>query len=323
MRELELLDLCKDTGGVFKKFAPYWTSEIYGFGKHIREYASYPWWLPICVNTDHGVTNRDFPIKSELESDAPYQLFHSPYLVKRWKTLSRKPCFCLFSPYVFYRRKNNICQISSPKGTISFPGHSTDSIDDLLSPKKYINQLKQLPDQYHPISICLHYHDINKGLHRIYLDEGFEVFTAGNPSHPKFTERFYDILKNFKYSTSNWIGSYIYYSVEMGIPFFLHGSPPEYFNKDDGNLEKGFVNSFHKQKYIKDCLELFSVKEDFISKDQASHVHKILGLSDGLSSLQLKKILYFALLRWVISIRLLMYVLNIFRKIIKQFKVSI
>ena len=36
------------------KNAPYWTSELYGFGKYIRQYGYYPEELPLMIFTDHG-----------------------------------------------------------------------------------------------------------------------------------------------------------------------------------------------------------------------------------------------------------------------------
>lgn len=32
----------------------YWTAEVYSFGKHIRNYAYYPSFLPLYCFTDHG-----------------------------------------------------------------------------------------------------------------------------------------------------------------------------------------------------------------------------------------------------------------------------
>jgi hypothetical protein len=49
----------------------YWTSEIYGFGKWIRQYGFYPKLLPLCIYIDHGISLNEQPAKHELESDAP------------------------------------------------------------------------------------------------------------------------------------------------------------------------------------------------------------------------------------------------------------
>ena len=54
--------------------SPYWTSEIYGFGKYIRKYGYYPSWLPLYIYTDHGVGRID-PAIHELESSAPALLY--------------------------------------------------------------------------------------------------------------------------------------------------------------------------------------------------------------------------------------------------------
>ena len=79
MSESELLKLCdeKYTGkGVVTWH--YWTAEVYSFGKHIRNYAFYPYILPLFVYTDHGVGSYTNEIpKHELEHKAYCQLYHS------------------------------------------------------------------------------------------------------------------------------------------------------------------------------------------------------------------------------------------------------
>ncbi len=61
----------------------------------------------------------------------------------------------------------------------------------------------------------------------IFISKGYKVVTAGNPHDNTYTQKFYAILKNYKYTMSNLIGSYTFYSVEMGIPFSLYGRRTE------------------------------------------------------------------------------------------------
>src|SRR5689334_17760941 len=82
---------------------PYWTSEYYGFGKYIREYGYYPKTLPLMIFTDHSGPSIIKKFNHfEKSTDAPAVLFHSPHLVEKWKNESAKPCFNLYSPFVFY-----------------------------------------------------------------------------------------------------------------------------------------------------------------------------------------------------------------------------
>ena len=272
-----------------------WSGEVYGFGRHIRKYGWFPKWLPLCIYTDHSPGDRDISYAHELESPSPVQFYHFPSRVKRWKEISKKPCYCLYSPFVFHRKRNGIERLTDANGTIAFPAHTTTDLDDISNIQLYIDQLKRLPAEYQPVSICLHMVDIQKGLHKEFIANGFDVYTAGHAYDHRFTERFYSIIRKFKYSTSNLGGSYLYYCVEMGMPFFLYGNEPRYINKSDLNIEKGEYTSYKRQEAYLKLLDLFSVMTTTISEEQKTFVNKNLGIYDGLNRVQMSLVLYYAL----------------------------
>lgn len=289
MSEKELIKLCKEPK---RGKMLYWTSEVYGFGKYLRKYAYYPSFLPLNIYFSHGVTHHDSPAAHEYENNAPSILFFSPRLTNVYKKNSKKPCATILSPNVFYRRKFNIKKEKEAVGTIAFPCHSTPGIDDLTDYKEYCEKLKSLAVEFHPISVCLHYHDINKGSHKIFMDNGFEVLTAGNPFHPEFIERYYNILKNGKYVTSNELGSYTYYALEMGIPFLHYGSPVNFINVEDRNIEKGFYDSFKKSKQMGRALKILGSFSTEVTEEQRKFVERELGVYDSISRFHASFILY-------------------------------
>lgn len=298
----QLEDLCENPPDRLRLISPpYATAEVYGFGKQIRAYGYFPKWLPLCVYTDHSPGDRDVCYAHELASSAPVQLYHSPNRVGRWKALSKKPCYCFYSPSVFYRKTKGIEKAIDAKGTLAFPAHTTPSIDDISDMQIYINKLKKLPEEYQPVSVCLHMVDINKGMHKIFIANGFNVYTAGNIYDERFIPRFYSIIRYFKYSTSNLGGSYLYYSVEMGIPFFLYGDEPSFVNKDDPNIEKGEYTSYKKQDSYQSLVSLFSAITPVITEEQKAFVHRDLGLDDGLGRWQMAAVLYYAFFRWLLG----------------------
>lgn len=291
MSEEELITLCNAIEHKPVAKVLYWTSEIYGFGKHIRDYGFYPMHLPLYVNTDHGISSSEIPAKLELESTAPVQLYHSARRVQEWKKISHKPCYVMFSPFAFYRRKNNIKQSPEAKGTLAYPAHTTSEIDDHSNIELYIEQLKALPDEFQPVSVSLHYHDINKGQHKIFLKHNIPVYTAGNPYDYRFTERFYEIIKNFKYTTSNTVMSCLFYSVEMGIPHFFYGNKPAYFNKSDRNLNIGIYDPESQFPVMREIYDLFKGPQTTITSQQRRIVERKLGLNDGISRVKMALLL--------------------------------
>lgn len=299
MEESELISLCKDKGQ--EKEIIYWTSEVYGFGKVLRRYGYYPNSFPLNIYFSHGVSHHDFPALNEYQNNAPAMLYFSPRLTKEYKKKSNKYCNTIISPNVFYRRKLKIEKNKNARGTMAFPCHTTPEIDDLTDYQEYCKHIRSLSEEFKPVSVCLHYHDINKGLHKVFMERGFEVVTAGNPFHPDFIERFYKIIKNFKYVTSNEIGSYAYYAVEMDIPFLLYGSPVQFLNVGDENIEKGKYDSFRNSKQMAKAMKVLGNFKNDVTEEQKEFVERELGVYDSISRLQASIILHSTFLMYVMN----------------------
>jgi hypothetical protein len=129
-----------------------------------------------------------------------------------------------------------------------------------------------------PISICLHFRDIEL-YGKQFRDHGFSVFTAGDSrqSGNGFVKNFYDILSRHKYSCSNEIGSYTFYSIEMGIPFFICGPESKSIKKNDSMtvVEKGVF----KQK----TRDLFLSMHDEPTPEQIAFVDFEVGITHRVS----------------------------------------
>lgn len=312
----EIEDLCSDEN-LHQKCNrwKFWTSEVYGLGKSLREYAYfYPQKLPLFVYSSHGVFFKGEPSKHELESKAPIQLYNWDEHVKLFKKKSKKLCYQFEWPYVYYRKKHGFKKHDDAKGTIVFPAHVTQTVKNEFDIDKYIYQLKSLPEEFQPVSICLHKSDVEDGIHQTYLNAGFNVYTAGNYSDDRYLDRFYDLLSHFKYSTSNEIGSYVFFSVEMGIPFFFYGEKAKLINHGDDNFCVGEIDYFKDENYKK-AVELFTyeIKNNSIeiSQNQLEFVNDKLGINSGMTRLKMTLILWWGFIA---------YRLNPFRALTKFLK---
>jgi hypothetical protein len=267
--------------------------EMYSYGRLLREYGFFPQFLPIYIYHLHGPGIMNFINEHEINSGAYCMFVNTEEDAQQFIAAGMKRCEVMLHPFVFYRRKYKVHRDANARGTLVFPAHSIFNTEELTDIDEYIRQLKELPDIYKPLAICLHCEDINKGKHRKYMDAGFPVYTAGHTHNYRYVERFYDVLRHFKYSTSNAYGSYIYYAVEMGIPFFLHGDEVEYYNKADPGLPLGRVKIAFPN-VLRMC-RMFSEMTTVISDEQRMEIERGLGISDGISRLKMAKILYSAL----------------------------
>lgn len=274
------------------------SSECYGFGKYLRKYAFYPSFIPLFVCTDHGPSQRDVPTYIEIESAPPVMLYHSQRLVSEWRKLSVAKSEVMLSPFVFYRKSKRIEKRIDAQGTLVFPVHSTDRIDACYDIDEYIDRLQSLPEKYHPISVCMYYKDIQNGLHEKFIRRNIDVFCAGHIYDDSFIERFYEILRNFKFTTSNHMGSYAFYSVEMDIPFFIYGKEIEMVNKGDPNCPQGNYSPVKEFGQLKKATSIFSNIKDHISPEQKRFVEDELGVKTGDGRLKMCAILYLAAFLW-------------------------
>ncbi len=296
MTEEELQALCKPPK--LKSTAAY--SDFYGIGYWLKEYVGYPQSFPILFHSDHGPAIEENLLPYEYESPYDKALFHNTLKIEDNKINKKfKEVYVTGSPFVYYYKMRNVKPAEKRNGTVSFPFHSTAAIDAILDWESYADQLNGLPEEYHPITVCLHHVDIDKGLHSIFLNKGIKVVTAGHKLDYKFTERFYDIIRDKKYATSNAYGSCVLYCVDFGIPFFYLGDQEiEMNNKANSSLKKG-VNSLdvylkynRKVDRIFQSKELFKEPSDSISEEQKIFAQQVLGVHDALPAPVLKKLLW-------------------------------
>jgi hypothetical protein len=185
--------------------------------------------------------------------------------------------------FLFYRKKFNIKQKKNAKGTIVFPLHTLTTFDINYPIEEYIEKLKKLPSQFHPLLICLHFSDVINNKHHIWYEHGFEVTSAGNGFRKDFVKRFYDILSSVKYATANEATSAFYYAIDLGIPAFIYGN--ELANDKKISFKSKFANiNLKENEYLQNNIKHFKLDKFFptspstkINKITKQHVDDILG----------------------------------------------
>lgn len=279
-----------------------WESENSSFGKTFRKWARYPTFLPLCFSSDHGVHVESRCWPNEVRS--PYSTFFTWNKKKaaKMKVEHKKNAFHVPHPWVYYRKKyfgNFKCQ---PAGTLVFYAHSNATTNPVYEDLDgYMCALTELPEKYHPITICMSFHDIEKGLHKKIRKYGFPIVTAGSTSARIFVDRFYSLIHQFRYTTSPNIGSHTYYILEAGIPFFLFGEYPKYIVKGSDAVADGITSlrdycddyDFERFEYLKDLL---SHRHDSVTENQRRVIEDFLGLDSRMSRLRALSIIVFSLI---------------------------
>jgi len=317
----------------------YSENTIYGINLILKDYANFPRFLPLPCHMEHGWTPLSDALPSDLEIDKPLMLVFSKRRQKSWKMQSKTPVYIMGSPLIHYRRMHKITKKPDARGTIVFPGHSTADIESSYNIEKYCQELKSLPKKFHPLTICLFWPDcVSKNIN-IYRKAGFKVVTAG-PRFKKglqFAKNFYKILSTNQYATSNEIGSFTFYALDMGIPFFLTGEIPLNINTQGLNKDMGETARIDQQYFGRKAIKMFSTGPiTKILPHQRKFADDEMGLDDCLAPKQMNELLWNyrnrdprrytgTLAYWAICVLLALqlsnltnHVLEISRKILKK-----
>ena len=274
----------------------HWTAEIYSFGKCIRFWTKYPNFLPLFVYSDHGVGLPSHLRVHELENQAKVHFTCNPMKALRNKDHTEKKVIQIIHPWISYRRLTGISRSKASSGTLVFFSHGTPDVKWVgHDTEEYFEKLRELPSKFQPVVLCLHMHDIRAGLHKELRRYGFPIVTAGNTLTTDFVDRFYNLVKDYSYATSQTWGSQVAYCVELGIPYFFFGERPRLINISDKDLPEGeaprYWDKFH-EVYAKRAEELFRMPVDSVTDEQKIFVESILGLDSTLTRRQVAWILW-------------------------------
>lgn len=272
-----------------------WTSEVYSFGKCYREIANYPKLFPLFIYSDHGAGLHSNLYPHEINNRAKIHLTWHPLKYRRYQNFTKRKFIHIPHPWILYRRKKGYKKSDNCRGTIVFFTHHVPGIKwHGHDTEEYFRKLKELPEKFHPIILCMHMHDINAGHHKELRKWGFPIVTAGNIYNDKFVDRFYNLISNFSYGTSQEWGSQTAYMVELGTPYFFLGQPPELVNNEHKEMPLGPVSKYQDamhEEYVKNAELLFSEVVDTVSHAQKEFVSDILGLNSKVSEKELSKII--------------------------------
>ena len=208
----------------------YGRNDGYGWASVLKEYSGYPASLPVEAVIPHGVyLDAERIAEEELEAPVPAVLNYPAFRSSVWEQTSDKTVIPSASPFLYalslFRRR--FPQHGDPTGTIFFPAHGTETSHMEVDWAALVGDLKALDATRKPVTVCIHMAEYERDRHRIFLDAGFDVVSAGNPWDPEFIYRWLHLLSLHRFAAGNNIGGCAYYSVKAGKPFFLVGEIPK------------------------------------------------------------------------------------------------
>ena len=208
----------------------FWTWEVYGLGIATKSVLGVPQRKVLALGSDHGVNLTTVPDEMEesLSSDAYVTWSH-------WRAglnfANNRQVIAMQHPWVSYRKKIGISLSDHRAGTLAFVPHTVPGMKtEDFNIHDYVSRLLSLPKTFHPITLCLHVHDVSVKRILDLTKQGVAVETVGHSLSPHYVKRFYSLARNFRYATSPIIGSQLFYMQEFGVDYFLF-NPSSYQGK--------------------------------------------------------------------------------------------
>ncbi len=220
-------------------------NNYHGSGTILREYAGIPEDEPLAFGIEHCVPyDQSVPHMADFLAELPIYLAttrtRAVVYEKHGDVDARPTGFA----YGYARRNFHRRYGKAPvdrRGTVVFPHKSTKTLDRDFDRESFAARLADLPEHFHPITVCLYWKDVLRGTAAPFEKHGFRIVTCGHFLHPDFLLRFYDLCRRHRYSCSNSIATSFSLSVLSGCQFFYldtgaltvrRGDEVEQFEKD-------------------------------------------------------------------------------------------
>mgnify|MGYP000277122884 CR=1 FL=1 len=297
MTDKELQERCLPTPYNYR--IVYYSSEQYGFGKMLRKMFFYPKWLPICAHFEHSSPPFYDKMWKLNHQFLKYVFFHRRDYVTQWNTENNSKAFQFMSPFVWYKQKEKIKISKEAKGSIFFISHSSETFDNVVNEEKIMDTVANLDSEFHPVTFCFYFVDVQKNAHLRYQEKGFNIVTVGHRDSPYFIKNFYETIKEYKFMLTNSIGGHLLFGTNLGMPVsYLNNLEPK--QMVDEEYEKTVLKTFNTDITPNKAKALFKGIHKTVTKEQLEFVNTMLGLKKPISRLKGSWILYVSLIYYTI-----------------------
>ena len=263
----------------------------YGAGKVMRLYSGFPGFLPLPVSIQHGWTIATRP--AHAVEKAPENWYWSVAIEEKFRSAYPQIATrTVGAPFLYLLKGLAYAPLptSEQKGSIVFPSHSTPQITMTCDFDEYAEMLAELPAQYQPITVCLYYSDLDRGLAAPFLRKGFQVVSNGASRYAS------DFLWNFvrhshgkRFAFSNQMTSALLFANAMGLTAYFWGPAFTVHNPHPSWQQRDFTQ--HHRSWEEQYRHIFSFPANDLLA-QKTFVADELGMAQLYSPRQMRRLLW-------------------------------
>jgi hypothetical protein len=272
----------------------------------------YPWFLPIFLTADHGINISQY-MDPEIKSGSIGSRVHLTWSEENSKfQIPGISVIPVQHPWLMYLEKLSRVENNKRKGSIFYPLHKAPGYQFIgLDDEASIKYLKELPQEFHPIDISLHMHDLGGDRQKLFENSGFNTVSLGETNNPSFHKNFFNLVANYQYAFSESWGSHIPFLLKSGIP-------TQIIPRTITIIRIGESVPVHSGKFdieLRKAEQLFAAQPYSISPQQLLYVDGLLGVRYKRSRLKIAKIVYGELFGIGLSWILRFVAANLVRKV--------
>ncbi|MDR3044985.1 MAG: hypothetical protein LBU75_12120 [Desulfovibrio sp.] len=268
-------------------------NDFYGHATILKRHVKLPRALPLRVIIEHG--SRIGDTNWDAEINAPYFIYFcwSPERFDTIRGAANKACFALgpMIQYVPGPRPERLAALAETYGRnlLFFPSHSTHWVDNEYDVSDVCARLHDIGKQFDTVRVCVYWRDIQRGLHRKYLQEGFSVHCAGHIYDANFYSRLREIMESATVIAAMTPGSCMGHGASLGKPYFhlsaatrWHSAHDHYFQKIDSTIEE--------KPITRHIAQLFGELRDDITPEQRAFLATLFGIDHRKTPEELRRI---------------------------------
>jgi hypothetical protein len=200
-------------------------NKFYGHCALVRAAGGLPRTLPLPFAIQHGwLASPVLATHIELLTGLPAVWTWTPAYAEEFGRFGART-FVGGAPFLYAAaRTPRAVRDADRRGTIVFPLHGTPDIRVHAQYDEYVDQLRSLPAEHHPLLVCLHPHALGSELEHRLRAAGIAITSNGPVLSRGYLTTFIATASRFRYACANGPGPALLYASMLGLHAFVHGA---------------------------------------------------------------------------------------------------
>ncbi|MBZ0263228.1 tetratricopeptide repeat protein [bacterium] len=256
----------------------YGVNDFYGHATQMKQFLGLPPNHKLKFILAHGVVQHKRIWEIKVESPLPVFLCPSAEYANLFQEAVGKIAFGVGPMLYYVPGFDSALPLPEEKTLVVFPDHSTHYQTTDYNFDRIEAVIQSQASRFERIRICLYWKDILLGHHLYYLDQGYEVTSAGHMFDPYFIRRLIQIIGSATETIAFSVSTNMSYSVAMNRPIWITDGDSKRQYKDEQTREQ-FIDYWDDAKAFRDEAEaLFSDPVDKITTGQREFIARVAGL---------------------------------------------